>query len=272
MHASHPTWAEPAASRLEVLSWWGSIVAALAVLVALLLWAWRRWYEAGVRPFGLVLALDRATSDPGHRIFVLNGRASPIVIDLWGVVPADLAPRTWFSRVVSERRVERAALDLVADTNGPRHTDLTLQPGDYRYLMSASTPEQLVPPDLMKRWQVPYPEPEVEAEVDRLTSMFEAYPMKSDAWNARTKLCAFVLVPGVGFVFGKATRGPFSEGNDYPGYPCQHCEHDYQVHERSAKRGLRTLRVRQGPCQDCGCDRFRGHAPLPSFHYRAHLR
>jgi hypothetical protein len=172
------------------------------------------------------------------RGFVLNRRTEPVGVEYWGVMRRKDAPRRLMPAVVREDLIDRKAFFDLADVNGARPLRV-LDPGSFIFLRTLRLPEA----------NTRIPEP------------------KYLAWHSNDRLVPFILIPGVGWIFGMPTSGPWSR-SDYPGFPCRSCSHDQAHHQRRYPRGWRALSVRLAACEMCRCRRFEGAVPPASARER----
>jgi hypothetical protein len=256
-------------AAIEVASWVAGIAVAIAGMVGIVVsWGRRRAAARVARryPHGLRLGLDVAQGDPGFVVFVLNRRGQDVRVAWGGVMRGADAPRGRFPRVADEADVDVRAVAAVSDMNGPHHGDVVLAAGEQRFLRSVPQPDDLVAPELMAKWQVPDPSPQVRAAAQAAMGSFEESRALCSGWCGDEPLVPFVHVPGVGWVFGAVSRGPFSETGGYRGFVCERCEHDFAVHEVGSRRSRRGLRARAGGlCESCDCAGFKGEGPVAPF-------
>lgn len=254
---------------LETSSWIAGIVSASAVIYGVLTWA-RDRRQARLRPYGLQLALDVAIGDPGHVVFVLNGRDAPVTIEAWGALRRCDVPNRRLPSVVPESRIQRAAIEAVADMTRQLNPMITLDAGSFVHLKTIPGPESALPDDVATSWQMGRCTESEEMEVERLFAFWTEPPNRYRAWGPDEAIVPFVLIPGVGYAFGAATSGPFSLTGGYKGFPCKTCNHDYLQHEAGPKihQWRRRLTMSIGTCRECGCALFVGDEPPAEFRDR----
>ncbi|WP_457253610.1 hypothetical protein [Pedococcus sp. P5_B7] len=222
--------------------------------------------DSRTSPYGLRLSLDVAVGDPGHVVHVLNQRSGPVTIEWWGVMANRDAPRLVVSRIVPAHRVDSRALHGVADVNSARPL-LQIDAGQFLYLRTVRVPEDVLTREQAMKWQAPTI---TDAERDALSPIMADQFYADEPLISRLpggpKLVPFVKVPGVGYVFGKATTGPFTVLGGYVGYTCTGCQHDWVEHTRRGHRARRRLSVRAHQCTICPCPQFTGTPPPPPTH------
>jgi len=258
-------------SWLEIASWVGGLLGGLSVTAAASVWLREQWILLRRFPYGLGLHLDVAIGDPGHVVFVVNQRQAPVNVELWGVLPRTFTPRGLLPRVVPADRVDSRALLSVSDVNFT-HGLLTIEPGEYVHLRTVRQTTDLLTPEQQRKFQSPimHESEDDMAEIERVMSHFVAEDPAYWKWPKGTPLVPFIQIPGVGYIFGAPTSGPFSQTGGYPGYPCSSCGHDWAQHEHSSARTWRRIRLRVDGCTDCACTKFSGSQPgyLPRDRYR----
>ena len=220
---------------------WATIISAVPVAIAALVFLFRTVPKAVNQPNGLRLGLESAIGDPGCCVHITNYGPVEHYISRVGAMPAHLRPR-WS---VCTRRINPKG-----DLRGPllvetasANIDRTIKPGRHRSFL---VPQQFPPGKKLRDY-----------ELENQQVVIKRYNgwLKKDRPGGPLPLVPYVLLGDGSVVLGKKTRVQPAPQCLPEGLLCT-CGHAITQHALRQRTRLAPSMTVYGRCGECRCRRY----------------